>query len=395
MKCGWSRGTDVRFLAPLLRTLSDFYNAPMAAPPPAERRRLLPARLLFSFPRDVPKTAAAVTELVATGLLSLTPERPLRILDLGAGLGASLWGIVRALAASGAQGVVHATLVDNDAVALDLARTLTERAPPTGNIRISLTTRSGGVDPSEHRGDRFDLVVLANVLSELGTTASGEDRLAEHARLLATLRLDHLTSQGSLLVVEPALRDRTRHLQQVRDVLAEQGIRPFAPCLHAAPCPLLRRRTDWCHEDLPVDLPPWLIPVARAAGLRFEGLTFSYAVWRADNRSLRASLAPAPPPFRLVASPRRTKGKRELLLCGSFADHDADARWVARLDRHGSSRGTDPLVDAHRGDLLTVDPPLAPRQTMATVSNQFAPALPADGSPLGEQPGAKDPYGKS
>ena len=33
---------------------------------------------------------------------------------------------------------------------------------------------------------------------------------------------------------------------------------------------MLAREGDWCHEDLPVDLPPWLVPVARADGTGYD-----------------------------------------------------------------------------------------------------------------------------
>src|SRR5580700_2681488 len=93
----------------------------------------------------------------------------------------------------------------------------------------------------------------------------------------------------------------TRHSHRVRDaVLSTPATAPpssrspvtvFAPCLHAAPCPALARDSDWCHEDLDVDLPGWLVPVAKAAGLRHEGLTFSYLVLRgAEGRGERGGL---------------------------------------------------------------------------------------------------------
>src|SRR3712207_8562489 len=63
----------------------------------------------------------------------------------------------------------------------------------------------------------------------------------------------------------------------------------FAPCLHAASCPMLAIETEWCHEDLAVDLPPWTVPLARAAGLRWQGLTFSYLVLRKDGRDRKST----------------------------------------------------------------------------------------------------------
>ena len=52
------------------------------------------ARALFWFPRDLPKVHRAVAELAHAQAL---PARPLRVLDLGAGLGATFMGFLRAL----------------------------------------------------------------------------------------------------------------------------------------------------------------------------------------------------------------------------------------------------------------------------------------------------------
>src|SRR5580704_397844 len=89
----WPTSWDVAELAGRVAELSAAYNDPARAR--ASMRDAGSARLGFSFARDVPKGAAAVRELVATGALPL--DRTLRVLDLGAGLGATTWGLARAL----------------------------------------------------------------------------------------------------------------------------------------------------------------------------------------------------------------------------------------------------------------------------------------------------------
>ena len=90
---------DVARLAPRVSELSHAYNTGLAGGG-ARVRLPLEARIAFSFARDVPKGAAAVRELVQAGALAASGDRTLRIVDLGAGLGAMTWGIARALAAS-------------------------------------------------------------------------------------------------------------------------------------------------------------------------------------------------------------------------------------------------------------------------------------------------------
>src|SRR5579864_2373315 len=80
----WPASRDVAELAARVAELSAAYNDPSVAR--ADIRSAGAARLGFAFVRDVPKAAAAVRELVATGALRLDGGR-LRVLDLGAGLG--------------------------------------------------------------------------------------------------------------------------------------------------------------------------------------------------------------------------------------------------------------------------------------------------------------------
>jgi hypothetical protein len=149
----------------------------------------------------------------------------------------------------------------------------------------------------------------------------------------------------------------------VRDtVLRDAPVSVFAPCLHAAPCPALAHEGDWCHEDLDVDLPAWLTPIARAAGLRYEGLTFSYLVLRPErdvaSRSVEARRGAAR--LRVVSGPLVSKGKREIFLCGELVSggEPAEGRVRAtRLDRDATSPNASWKTCA-RGDVLEIVPPL-------------------------------------
>ena len=284
------------------------------------------ARLGFFFPRDVPKGAGAVAELIDAGLL----RTPLKILDLGAGFGATTHGVVRALRAAGDHGPVEALLVDVDPLALDVARALAGGTPG-----LTMTTRTGDVHTPT---PAVDLVIVGQTLVELPPDVDG------HARWLGQL-LKKVGPKGSVVVVEPALRAPTRHLHAVRDRLAD---RVFAPCLHAAACPMLAREADWCHEHLDVDLPDWLIPVARRAGLRYEGLTFSFVALRNDGARRQGR-------YRVVSGDLPGKGRRDLFLCGNFPDGPGRQK-VGRLNRHAAEANA-AWDEASRGDVLDFDLP--------------------------------------
>lgn len=355
---------DVGRLAPKLVELSRAYNSALAE----GRRTKLPLepRVAFSFPRDVPKGAAAVRELVASGVLALSDRRALRVLDLGAGLGAMTWGLVRALAASGAAGRVEALLVDEDERALGAAQQIERRARAAfgpGPVELTMRTRVASLGDAKAGASRelrgpADVVLLGQVLSEMDLRASAEERVARQADLVADLLEAAVADDGALVVVEPALQARTRHLHALRDhVLASAKTRAtvFAPCLHAAPCPALASETDWCHEDLRVDLPEWLVPLARAAGLRWQGLTFSYLVLRKDGRRAVAGLSHAQRSlrFRAVSDVLRTKGKREVFTC---SESGVRAK-VRLLDRDALAPTGGRFEDIERGDIVTLSAP--------------------------------------
>jgi SAM-dependent methyltransferase len=348
---GWPTSAEPAQLGALVAKLSEDYNAGRRAP------HALAARLLFSFPRDVPKGAAAVRELVATGALELPSSRPLRVLDLGAGLGAATWGIARALSAARAagatEGSIEATFVDDEPAALALAEVIARKRGGERGVRLSVRAHQG--DAARFRPDgAYDVVVLSQALSEMDAARDEPARIAAHVELSRRLLAGALRDDGSLVLVEPALRERARHLHAVRDaLLVERVANVFAPCLHDRACPALAQPGEWCHEDLPVDLPEWLVPVARAAGLRWQGLTFSYAVLRRDGDSLARRLG-AERGVRVVSDRIVTKGKLELFVCGAAGESAARAR-LMRLDRHETPENR-AMSGLRRGDVAVLEP---------------------------------------
>lgn len=373
---GFPLSGDVARLGPKLAELSAAYNQGKAEG--ARTAVPLEARLAFSFVRDVPKGAGAVRELVASGLLGGADDaRPLRILDLGAGLGAMTWGIVRALRAAGHARPVEALLVDEDPRALGAAEAIARAAVRAGQGDPALTikTRVFRVGGDLAALPAVDLVIAGQVLSELDLAAAPADRVEKHVTLVQKL-LAKVAPDGAVVVVEPALRERSRHLEAVRDRLVAAGRTVFAPCLHAKTCPALALEGEWCHEDLAVDLPEWTVPLARAAGLRYQGLTFSYLVLRPDGATMRASFPPGDTSVRLrvISDLMRTKGKAEIFACAD----DGERRRLRRLDRHEDATPTG-WGDLHRGDCVAIRPP-GPRGPEEPV----AAGAPVDGAAAAE-----------
>lgn len=304
--------------------------------------RLLSARLQFYLPRDLLKLHGPLAELQSVGALPVKPRW--RVLDLGAGLGATSLGVARFAALSSSVQGLDVTAVDLDPEALELFSALAEDLKTLPAVPLQLKTISADLSTflrTPQQAGPYDLIVLGLVLNELA--AAGEQALLQHVLQLSTL----LDRDGGLIIIEPALRETSRVLHVLRDELVARAAAPyvFAPCLRTAPCPMLARPRDYCHERIPCELPDSLARVASAAGLRERDLTFSYLTLKAQPRSLRE--LGSGELFRAVSGQLKSKGKTEVWLCGDTAPR------AQRLDRHRTDQNRD-LELAERGSILRV-----------------------------------------
>jgi SAM-dependent methyltransferase len=311
---------------------------------PGDAATLLP-RLVFFLPRDMGRVQVPLGELRDAGAL---PEgRRWRVLDLGAGLGATSLGTALFAAEHGLVDALSVTAVDHDGRALGLLRDVLGCPPTVGLPPIRLTPRTAdatSLDPSAVDGP-FDLILAGLVLNELWGPRFDEDDAAVWLRRWT----DALAPDGSLIVIEPALREPTRRLMRLRDRLAGAHGPPtvFAPCLRSGPCPMLANARDWCHTDLPGRLPEGVAELAAAAGLREQRRTLAYLTLRRDGRRLVDAVRPhGGQPYRVVSGRLGSKGKCERVGCGE----GGLVRWT-RLDRHAGP-ATEDWDHAHRGDVV-------------------------------------------
>jgi SAM-dependent methyltransferase len=279
--------------------------------------RLLGAYLLFYWPVSYAQARATLSEL---------PARPKATLDLGAGPGPLAFAALDA----GASSVVAA---DRSKPALELARALAAEAGEP------LSTREWSPERPLPDG-RFDLITMGHVLNELF-----EGDVARRAALVEAI-LERVTPGGTLLVLEPALRDTSRALLEVRDALVARGVPVRAPCLFRGACPALVKASDWCHAERSWRLPPLVDAIARAAGLHKESLKMSYL-----------ALAPkgepwAEPPqgavFRIVSEALEGKGRQRFMGCGPTGRVG-----LALQSRHETERNR-LFFKLQRGDVVRV-----------------------------------------
>jgi SAM-dependent methyltransferase len=306
----------------------------------------LGARLQFFLPRDLLKVHGPLAELASVGALPPAEAGVWRVLDLGAGLGSTSLGVARYAALTGSAQRLDVTAVDTDAAALELFQELARDVTSLPGVPIALTTQTADIARTVPRG-HFDFILLGLSLNELH--AGAPLRAAKLASRLVQLSAS-LDTGGVLLIIEPALRETSRALHEVRDIVVARGAAPhvFAPCLTHAGCPMLVRERDFCHERVPFQLPRALAALAASAGLREADLTYSYLSLRNQPGSLR-ELAPDATLFRAVSGQIASKGKTELWLCG-----EPGAPRAMRLDRHRSLENM-AFEHAERGSILQLD----------------------------------------
>jgi ribosomal protein RSM22 (predicted rRNA methylase) len=297
-------------------------------------------------------------ELSAIG--ALPPSETWRVIDVGAGLGTTSLGAA-ALAKRAGASRLEVVALERDPAALDVFQKLAERAASAGLIvPIRIDARRVDLEGLElARLPSADLVLIGLTLNELFTDREEADRLDALERVLRDLSL-RLAPGGSLIALEPATRAITRQLMRLRDRFAADPEAPhvFAPCLRDAPCPLLDRERDWCHDQLPFALPDALADLAGESGLRRERLTYAYLTLRNDARRLWDLADRDPRALRVVGGPVESKGKAEWTGCSEPALIS-----LRRLDRERAPANA-ALDGAARGTLLRLDRELPDRAAL-------------------------------
>jgi SAM-dependent methyltransferase len=263
---------------------------------------LLGAYLLYFWPRSYAQASAVFGEV--GGLEG-------RVLDVGGGPGP-----MAAAALDAGASRVH--VVDGSARALEAARALMGARATTARRDLER------VGASDEEG--FGAIVVGHAVNELwGGQRGGVSRRVGLCEDL----LGRLAPGGLLVVIEPALKETSRGLLEVRDALLERGARVRAPCLFAGACPALERARDWCHAERAWS--PWGVTeaIAREAGRDVTRHRMTYVVFEAPGAAGR--LGPPDDAFRIVSAPLHSKGQHRFMGCGPRGRHG-----LTLLTRHAN-----------------------------------------------------------
>jgi ribosomal protein RSM22 (predicted rRNA methylase) len=312
------------------------------------------AYLAYFFPVNLSKIQVLVDELPDDWCRSSGGE-PLRVLDLGAGPGTGALAVLDWLNQHHPDHLerLRVIAVDASAEALRQARCLWTAYSDELNLSDeSLVLLEGNLARPGVNGWRasvgqkapYDLIISANCLNEL--FLGSKHPIEERSALIADL-LTQLAPHGTLMIVEPALRETSRALHQLRDQLLEnQRCTVYSPCLHENNCPALLNPHDWCHEERAWEPSAMIQQIDREVGFIKDALKFSYLLLRTDGRTIADRSTDT---FRMVSELRKLKGDTRAWLCNELGRHE-----VGRLDR-ATSDSNSAWDQCERGTIVRID----------------------------------------
>ena len=279
----------------------------------------------------------------------------IRILDVGSGPGAGALAVLDWFHQHWPDRVrdLSVVAIDVSAEALKQARqlwdTYSRESGATGGRLIayegSLERSSNGPWlKSVDQQAPYDLIIMANCLNELFSRNANPTQAKVE---LITQLMARLAPTGTLMIVEPALRDSSRALHQLRDrLIQEKRGTIYSPCLHENSCPALVNPFDWCHEERGWEPPPGIQKIDEAVGFIKDALKFSYLLLRKDGRTI---VERRPDVYRVVSELRELKGEKRAWLCNELGRSE-----IGRQDRLRSDSNA-PFDDWHRGAIVQIE----------------------------------------
>jgi SAM-dependent methyltransferase len=315
---------------------------------------LAAAYLSYFLPVNLSKIQVLLDEL-SDESLRVSEGIRFSVLDLGSGPGTGGLAVLDWLHRyhSNSAGNLSVVAVDTSGTALRQAERLWDAYNRTAGIsgpRLKTYEANleralkGSLGEEIRRTGPYDLIILANCLNEMWNESS--DPTAARAGLV-TAALSCLSPHGTVMIVEPALRETSRALHRVRDqLLQDKRCTVYSPCLHEGNCPALVNQDDWCHEERGWEAPAGIREIDQEVGFIKDALKFSYLLLRKDGRTI---VERRPDIYRVVSELRELKGEKRAWLCNERGRSE-----VGRLDRLSSPENGG--VDSwHRGAIVQID----------------------------------------
>ncbi len=296
------------------------------------------AYLLYNFPLNFMKTIFVIKKISSPNQYFRPPRSECRVLDIGCGEGAGMYGAYYALKDTDGTQKYRLTGIDYSGKMLEHAR---QMAAHLRKYDASMKVRLVRQDVSDIRNfaprKKYDIIICSNSFAEIFR----EDVIPK--KYIGVL-LGHLVNEGLLVIIEPALKKFARRLMQLRDDLAgHKAAQVILPCLHEGHCSLLQidNREEWCHQSVAWSPPEFLQILNEELNREINVLKFAYlVVYKSKTQKVR------PNGYRVISHLLMEKGRKRVFLCGGNGRVE-----LVRLNRSKSAHNT--MFDKiEKGDVI-------------------------------------------
>ena len=171
----------------------------------------------------------------------------------------------------------------------------------------------------------YDLIIAANSLNEI----KENERFDVAGKIISSLKKD-----GILLILEPALKEKTREAMHLRDQILKKfsDLSVVFPCTHNNDCPMLKDSDeDWCHSYISWQGSKLVNQIDELTGFNKHRLKYSSLAFK-NGENINAG-------YRVVSFPKKGKTGISLQLCGegslrkqTFAKKDIKYKSILRAD---------------------------------------------------------------
>lgn len=299
------------------------------------------AYLLYYTTTNMLKIIPPLRELSFSGFFDTS--KPIRILDLGSGTGAAIWGLIQYLECERALPIeVSITAVDSVAKNLSTIRDFHNRLSKRCTfVKSSLEVQLDNLEHTKlHRSEeRYDLIIMMNTLNELSP---------EPEQSLNDLFKQLLEDDGVLMLIEPASRPQSRRLLSFRDESVKAGFTVYAPCTRQANCPALDREGNWCHTEYDWERPEFIKLIDEFAETLRLSLKSTYITINKNGKTLSGCLEAKNTNSRVVSERFDEKGRTRAILCSE------KGRGEYTLNKRDKSDSNKAFTKIERYDLLSI-----------------------------------------
>ncbi len=230
-----------------------------------------------------------------------------RVLDVGCGPGTLSLSLMVWLQEQGLAEPEKLFLWDHSPKALNLAK---EKLSTLMSDSQKILTQKVKLPSFPLKNEKFDLILMGHFLTEWG---SGPRFRAKKKSFLKNLIETQLSQDGTLIVIEPPLKEGTLDLMYLRDEFA-RDYSVVAPCPQSSMgCPLLRSHLGWCYaQPSRVDfrkkgLAPYDDQLEKILKIKLTHPGFSYMVLtkkKFDHPKLKLFVSQSRLPKDLICTPK-------------------------------------------------------------------------------------------